>query len=119
MTLAFSIPAVGRRARSRQHRFTPPVAVARRPVLTAARTKARRCRGDEAVEGVDGRLTYLPPYSPDLNPIEKAFSKVKPILRKAAARTLEELWAAIRTALTAFTPGECANYFAACGYNPA
>jgi transposase len=52
-------------------------------------------------------------------PIEKAFSKVKAILRKAAARTLEELWAAIRTALTAFTPGECANYFAACGYNPA
>jgi transposase len=66
-----------------------------------ANLSAHKVKGErEAVEGVDGRLTYLPPYSPDLNPIEKAFSKVKAILRKAAARTLEKLWAAIRTAPT-------------------
>ncbi len=73
----------------------------------------------EAIEGAGAYLIYLPPYSPDLNPIEKAFSKVKAILRKAAARTLEELWAAIAHALTAFKPAECRNYFAACGYDPA
>ena len=73
----------------------------------------------EAIESVGAHLVYLPPYSPDLNPIENAFSKVKALLRKAAARTLEELWAAIAEALTDFTPQECANYFAACGYDPA
>ena len=73
----------------------------------------------EAIEWAGAYLVYLPPYSPDLNPIEKAFSKVKAILRKAAARTLEDLWAAIADALTAFTPQECRNYFASCGYDPA
>jgi transposase len=73
----------------------------------------------EAIEGAGASLIYLPPYSPDLNPIEKAFSKVKAILRKAAARTLEGLWAAIASTLDAFTPEECRNYFAACGYGPA
>jgi transposase len=73
----------------------------------------------DAIEGAGARLVYLPPYSPDLNPIEKAFSKLKAILRKAAARTLEDLWAAIASALPAFKPEECRNYFIACGYNPA
>jgi transposase len=73
----------------------------------------------EAIEGAGAALIYLPPYSPDLNPIEYAFSKLKAILRKAAARTLEELWAAIAAALPAFTPEECRNYFAACGYGRA
>ena len=73
----------------------------------------------EAIEAAGGCLVYLPPYSPDLNPIEKAFSKVKAILRKAAARTLEQLWAAIEGVLDAFTPEECRNYFDACGYDPA
>ena len=73
----------------------------------------------EAIESADASLAYLPPYSPDLNPIEKAFSKIKAILRKAAARTLQDLWAAIADALAAFKPQECANYFAACGYHPA
>jgi len=73
----------------------------------------------DAIEGAGAHLIYLPPYSPDLNPIEKAFSKLKAILRKAAARTLDELWAAIAAALAAFTPKECSNYFAACGYDPA
>jgi transposase len=73
----------------------------------------------DAIEGAGAALIYLPPYSPDLNPIENAFSKLKAILRKAAARTLEELWAAIAAALKAFTPEECRNYFAACGYERA
>ena len=73
----------------------------------------------KAIEGAGAYLIYLPPYSPDLNPIEKAFSKLKAILRKAAARTLEGLWAAIGNALNAFTAEECRNYFAACGYDPA
>jgi transposase len=73
----------------------------------------------EAIEDAGASLIYLPPYSPDLNPIEKAFAKVKAILRKAAARTLEGLWAAIASTLDGFTPEECRNYFAACGYNPA
>jgi transposase len=73
----------------------------------------------EAIEAAGASLIYLPPYSPDLNPIEKAFSKLKAILRKAAARTLEELWDAIARALAAFTPQECCNYFAACGYGQA
>jgi transposase len=73
----------------------------------------------EAIESAGASLVYLPPYSPDLNPIEKAFSKLKAILRRAAARTLEDLWATIASALTAFEPEECRNYFTACGYDPA
>ena len=62
------------------------------------------------------RLWLLPPYSPDLNPIENAFAKLKARLRKAAARTIHGLWRAIGDALPTFTPAECANYFAAAGY---
>jgi transposase len=54
----------------------------------------------------------------DFNPIENAFSKLKSILRQAAARTIAELWDAIRDALPRFTPDECANYFSAAGYGP-
>jgi transposase len=70
-----------------------------------------------AIEMAGGRLLFLPPYSPDLNPIENAFSKLKALLRKAAARTVEQLWKAIAHAIDAFTPNECANYFAAAGYD--
>jgi transposase len=59
----------------------------------------------------------LPPYSPDFNPIEMAFAKLKAALRKAAARSLEALWTAIAQALTTFTPQECSNFFAAAGYD--
>ena len=61
-------------------------------------------------------LRYLPPYSPDLNPIEQAFSKLKAHLRKAAARTVEALWATIASLLPTFTPTECSNFFAHSGY---
>jgi len=71
-----------------------------------------------AIEAAGATLRYLPPYSPDFNPIENAFSKLKAFLRKAAARSISELWHAIRDALDAFTPQECANYFTATGYEP-
>ena len=72
----------------------------------------------QAIEGAGARLLYLPPYSPDFNPIEMAFSKLKAILRKAAARTISALWDVIANALDAFTPSECKNYFIAAGYDP-
>lgn len=70
----------------------------------------------ETIEAVGASLLYLPPYSPDLNPIEQAFAKLKSILRKVAARTLDALIAAIAHALAAFTPLECTNYLANSGY---
>jgi transposase len=63
-------------------------------------------------------LLFLPPYSPDFNPIEQAFAKLKAMLRKAAARTIDTLWAAIANIIDTFTPTECANYFVAAGYDP-
>ena len=72
----------------------------------------------DAVEAVGARLLFLPPYSPDFNPIENAFAKLKALLRKAAERTVGELWDRIRLVLDAFTPAECANYFKAAGYDP-
>ena len=71
----------------------------------------------EAIERAGAVLLYLPPYSPDFNPIEMAFAKLKALLRKAAARTIPELWNAIAAILDAFTSDECVNYFAACGYD--
>jgi len=70
-----------------------------------------------AIEAVGARLMYLPPYSPDLNPIEMAFAKLKAALRKAAARSVEALWTAIADALTTFNPQDCSNFFAAAGYD--
>ena len=72
----------------------------------------------EGIEAAGARLLYLPPYSPDFNPIEKAFSKLKAILRKTAARTIDSLEQAIGEAIDQFTPQECHNYFVACGYDP-
>jgi transposase len=71
-----------------------------------------------AIEATGATLRYLPPYSPDLNPIEMAFSKFKALLKKAAARTVEDLWTAIAKALPQLTPNDCANYFTAAGYGP-
>jgi transposase len=68
-----------------------------------------------AIEATGATLRYLPPYSPDLNPIEMAFSKFKALLKKAAARTIEDLWTAIAQALPQLTPSDCANYFTATG----
>ena len=62
------------------------------------------------IEAAGATLLYLPPYSPDFNPIENAFAKLKALLRKAAERTIDGLWAAIGRLIDTFTPSECANY---------
>jgi transposase len=72
----------------------------------------------QAIEVVGATLLYLPPYSSDFNPIENAFSKLKALLRKAAERTVEGLWSRIGELLKEFSPTECANFFAAAGYEP-
>jgi transposase len=71
-----------------------------------------------AIERAGAKLRFLPPYSPDFNPIELAFSKIKALLKKAAARTLEDLWEAIRNAINAITPTDCRSFFTATGYEP-
>jgi transposase len=71
-----------------------------------------------AIEAAGASLLYLPPYSPDFNPIENAFSKLKALLRKAATRTVDALWTAIGRLIDLFTPAECANFFRAAGYEP-
>jgi transposase len=71
----------------------------------------------EAVEAAGARLLYLPPYSPDFNPIEMAFAKLKALLRSIGARTVAELWTAIFDAIQAFLPEECRNYLTAAGYD--
>ena len=70
-----------------------------------------------AIEAVGARLLFLPPYSPDLNPIENAFAKLKALLRKAAARSIEQLWDAIARIIQTYSLQECTNYFAAAGYD--
>jgi transposase len=82
--------------------------------LGAHRTQKVR----DLVEGRGADLVFLPPYSPDLNPIEEAFSKVKGIVRKANARTRGALNEAIGEALSAITPEDAAGWFAHCGYRP-
>ena len=72
----------------------------------------------EAIEAAGARLLYLPPYSPDFNPIEQLFAKLKALLRKAAEHSVEGLWNRIGDLLDAFEPAECANYFRNAGYAP-
>jgi transposase len=69
-----------------------------------------------AIRAAGARLLFLPPYSPDLNPIEQVFAKLKALLRKAQERTVEGLWRRIGELLRAFPPRECANYFRNAGY---
>jgi transposase len=71
----------------------------------------------ELIEGAGASLLYLPPYSPDFNPIENAFAKLKALLRKAAQRTVEGLWSAIGDLIDRFPPQEFKNFFAAAGYD--
>ena len=70
-----------------------------------------------AIEAAGAELRFLPPYSPDFNPIEMAFSKLKALLKKAAARTLDDLFDTIAKGIDTFTPQECRNYFNAAGYD--
>jgi transposase len=70
----------------------------------------------QAIEAVGANLLYLPPYSPDLNPIELAFAKFKNALRKAAQRTVDDLWRTIGDIIDDFSPQECQNYLRHDGY---
>ena len=72
----------------------------------------------EVIDAAGAKLLFLPRYSPDFNPIEKAFAKLKALLRKAAERTVSGVRQAIRRILAGITPAECANYFASAGYDP-
>jgi transposase len=69
------------------------------------------------VKAVGAELRYLPPYSPDMNPIGKVYSKLKALLRKIAERTVAGLMAALEACADIFKPTECANYCQACGYD--
>ena len=71
---------------------------------------------EEAVHATGATLLYLPPYSPDFNPIEKLFSKLKALLRRVAKRSIDALWREIGDLLDAVTPAECSNFFISCGY---
>lgn len=86
-------------------------------IVIADNLKSHKVKGvKEAVEAVGATIRYLPPYSPDLNPIENLFSKLKSLLRKAAKRTVDELWKYVETILGQFPPHECQNYFKNAGY---
>jgi len=74
-------------------------------------------RIEELIKAAGAELRYLPPYSPDMNPIEKAFSKLKAYLCKIAERTVAGLMRALENCADIFKPAECANYFDACGYD--
>jgi transposase len=78
----------------------------------------KRVAVKEKVEAAGATLRFLPPYSPDFNPIEKAFSRLKAMLRKAGERTVRGLWDLIGRLVDIFQPDECANYFKSCGYEP-
>lgn len=77
----------------------------------------KRASVQAIIKANGAELRFLPPYSPDFNPIEMAFAKLKARLRKAAERTVDGLWAAIGRLVDTFTPSECVNYFAAAGYD--
>jgi len=80
--------------------------------------QAHRASGvKQAVEATGASLVYLPPYSPDFNPIENMGSKVKSHLRRLAARTFEGLGDAVDQALSLVTPGDCQGFFRNCGYS--
>ena len=74
-------------------------------------------RVEQLIKAVGAELLYLPPYSPDMNPIEKAYSKLKAFLRKIAERSVAGLMNALEACAEIFKPAECVNYFKACGYD--
>ena len=86
-------------------------------IVIADNLSSHKVRGiREAIEAVGASFLYLPPYSPDFNPIEKVFAKLKNFLRRAATRTVEALWNQIGSLIDAFSPEECQNYFMSAGY---
>ena len=94
-----------------------PHALERRHCRYGQLARPQRAAIEELIKAAGAELRYLPPYSPDMNPIEKAFSKLKAYLRKIAERTVAGLIRALETCADIFKPTECTNYFAACGYD--
>lgn len=78
----------------------------------------KRAAVKEWIEAAGAPLRFLPPYSPDFNPIEKAFSRLKAILRKVGERTVSGLWDLLGRLVDIFHPDECTNYLKSCGYEP-
>jgi transposase len=77
----------------------------------------KRVEARQAIEAAGARLVFLPPYSPEFNPIENAFAKLKQLVRSAGKRTVEELWTFLGEVLDAFAASECLNYIRNCGYS--
>jgi len=77
----------------------------------------KRASVRDLIETAGATLLFLPPYSPDFNPIEKAFARLQAMLRKAAERPVSGLWDLIGKLVDIFQPDECANYFSSCGYD--
>ena len=99
-------------------RFLSPTLQAGQVVVLDGLGAHRTGRVRDLIEASGADLVFLPPYSPDLNPIEEAFSKVKDIVRKAGGRTLGTLDEVVGEALLAVTPQDAAGWFAHCGYRP-
>ena len=114
--LVLSGPMTGDIFRAYTEQFLAP-ALAPGDVVVMDNLAAHKVAGvREALEAAGASILYLPAYSPDLNPIEQAFAKLKALLRKAATRTRNDLWDAVGDLLSRFTSTECRNYLAHCGY---
>jgi transposase len=87
-------------------------------VIMDSLSSHKRASVRERIEAVGASLRFLPPYGPDFNPIEKAFSRLKAMLRKIGERTINGPWDLIGRLIDSFQPDECANYFSSCGYDP-
>ena len=109
-------PMTGRAFRAYVEQFLAPV-LGPGDVVVLDNLAAHKVDGiRQAIARAGASLLYLPPYSPDLNPIEQLFAKLKALLRKAAARTKDALWATIGHLLETLPAHECANYLSHCGY---
>ena len=112
----FDGPINGERFRAYVEQFLAPT-LGEGDIVIMDNLGSHRVAGiKNAIENKGATLLYLPPYSPDLNPIEQVFAKLKSILRKTAARTVDALWNAIGRTIDDFSPQECSNYLANAGY---
>ena len=94
-------------------------ALSRSDIVIMDNLPAHKATGiQDAIEAAGAELRFLPPYSPDFNPIENAFAKLKALFRARAERTIPVLWDTVGTLVDVFKPDECANYFRAAGYDP-
>ena len=111
-------PMTGAAFRAYVEQFLAP-ALAPGDVVVLDNLAAHKVDGvRQAITAAGASILYLPPYSPDLNPIEQLFAKLKALLRKAASRTKDELWSTIGRLLETVPERECANYLTHCGYGP-